>query len=349
VDIGAPTHLHSEPLDLAPDRWLRLPVMPSFSAGLRHTRRCRQVLRDLEARTDLLLVQLPFQTTPALLSPRSPRAYHLFADVVGMAASSTAYAGPRRLVARAYGAVVDAMQRRLVRRADARLVANGQALVDHYGCGRAVVSATISEADLAAVQRSRTGGPWRILCVANLRHEKGIDVLLDAFGRLPEPCELVLVGPGEPDDLGEEVAGLLRSLVESGRLRLVGPVEFGPTLFQHYADADVFVLPSRSEATPRVLVEARAFGCPVVATRVGGVPTSVDDGIDGLLVPPQDAAALAAALQRVHDDGDLRAALVAAGRERARRHTVEAFTAVLADELEALVPLVRSSTASGSS
>jgi glycosyltransferase involved in cell wall biosynthesis len=150
-------------------------------------------------------------------------------------------------------------------------------------------------------------------------------------------------------ELGDDVAARMRSLVAAGRLQLGGPLEFGPALFQQYADADVFVLPSRSEATPRVLVEARAFGCPVVATAVGGVPTSVDDGVDGLLVAPEDAAALAAALERVRADDALRAALVAAGRDRARRHTVEAFTAVLADEIDALVQLVGAATRSAPS
>jgi glycosyltransferase involved in cell wall biosynthesis len=96
------------------------------------------------------------------------------------------------------------------------------------------------------------------------------------------------------------------------------------------------VLPSRSEGTPRVLVEARAFGCPVVATTAGGIPTSVTDGVDGLLVAPEDPDALADAILQVIQDGELRARLVAAGRERAAGHTAEAFTRILVEELEAL-------------
>ncbi len=94
------------------------------------------------------------------------------------------------------------------------------------------------------------------------------------------------------------------------------------------------MLPSLSEGTPRVLVEARAFGCPVVATRVGGIPTSVTDEVDGLLVPPSDPDALTHAMSRLMTDATLHARLKQAGIARARRHTVEAFVSTMAEEVE---------------
>ena len=117
-------------------------------------------------------------------------------------------------------------------------------------------------------------------------------------------------------------------------LILTGALPFGPKLFQHFADADVLVLPSLSEGTPRVLIEARAFGCPVVATRVGGVPLSVDDGEDGLLFPPRDTDALVEALRKLSNDDALWRRLSLAGIERARRTTVEVFADSIADEIE---------------
>src|SRR5262245_27053063 len=83
VDHRSTTRIHTEPLDLRGDRWLRLPIMPSFAHGLLRTWRCRRVLRELERQCDVVLVQLTFQAPLALLRPRTPRVYHLFSDVLG--------------------------------------------------------------------------------------------------------------------------------------------------------------------------------------------------------------------------------------------------------------------------
>jgi len=331
---------HSEPLTLARDAVLALPPMPSFLHGFRRTPVCRRTMRELEDRCDVMIVQLAFQAPVALLGPRRPRVYHVFGDVVGMARGSTQYRGLRKWPAIGYGHVVDGVQGHLIGRPGARLVANGQPLVDHYGGqGRAVVSSSLTAADLETVRRVRPQPPpYRLVFVGYLRHEKGLDILLEAVGRLRgrHEVELDIVGPGDPARLGPRVQTLLDRATAAGWARLVGEEVYGPALFQHYADADILVLPSRTEGTPRVLVEARAFGCPVVATAVGGTTTSVVDGVDGVLVPPEDPAALAAALEALLVDDDRRAALAHQGRIRARELTVEAFVTTLLDEVAVL-------------
>src|SRR5262249_26137255 len=155
---------------------------------------------------------------------------------------------------------------------------------------------------------ARPAGRFRVLFVGYLRPEKGVDTLVDAFERLLAAgvdAELQVVGARDAAEHGV-TADLLARLAElSSRVLWSGHLPVGPPLFQAFADADVAVVPSRSEGTPRVLVEARAFGCPVIGTRVGGIPTSIDDGSDGLLVPPDDASALAAALLRLATDQPL--------------------------------------------
>ena len=74
----------------------------------------------------------------------------------------------------------------------------------------------------------------------------------------------------------------------------------------------IFVMPSRSEGLPMALLEAMAYGMAVVATRVGGIPEVVDDGVDGLLVPTEDPAAIATALRGLAADPSLRERLAAA-------------------------------------
>ncbi len=83
------------------------------------------------------------------------------------------------------------------------------------------------------------------------------------------------------------------------------------------ASADIFVLPSRAEGLPNAALEAMAAGLPVVATRVGGIPEIIENGVSGLLVPPQDSASLARALLRVLGDPEFAARLAAASLERA--------------------------------
>ncbi|HKI18887.1 MAG TPA: glycosyltransferase, partial [Isosphaeraceae bacterium] len=82
------------------------------------------------------------------------------------------------------------------------------------------------------------------------------------------------------------------------------------------ARARMFVLPSRSEGIPLTVLEAMARGLPVVATRVGGLAEVVEDGVTGLLVPPADPAALAAAIVGIWDDPNRGNRMGGAGRQR---------------------------------
>jgi glycosyltransferase involved in cell wall biosynthesis len=150
--------------------------------------------------------------------------------------------------------------------------------------------------DPAAFPRRIPGGQ-RLVCAGNLIRGKGVAVLLDALAALaPHHAELRLTLVGD----GPEARRLRRRAVRLGvadRVRFLGrrPHQDLPALLH---EADVFVLPSLSEATPRVVLEAMAMGLPVVTTRVGGLPEMVVDGRTGLLVDPADAQELAAAIGR---------------------------------------------------
>jgi glycosyltransferase involved in cell wall biosynthesis len=81
----------------------------------------------------------------------------------------------------------------------------------------------------------------------------------------------------------------------------------------------VFVLPSLIENSPNSVAEAMCAGLPVVATNVGGIPSMVDDGVTGILVPPRDVGALSSAVIRLLEDRPLRQKIGAAAKERGRR------------------------------
>jgi len=155
------------------------------------------------------------------------------------------------------------------------------------------------------------------------------------------PWELEIVGPRQFRDYGEKLDGIAAARGIRDRIRWEGYVPNGKPLFDRMRDADVFVLPTLSEGTPHVLVEARANGLPCISTTVGGVPTTVTDGYDALLVPPKDARALARAIERVVGDGELRRALIRNGLTAARKQTLDRFIATVVRELDANVPAER--------
>jgi glycosyltransferase involved in cell wall biosynthesis len=136
---------------------------------------------------------------------------------------------------------------------------------------------------------------------------KGVDVLLRAAATLP--------------GLRVEVAG---DGPERSRLEAIDPsatfLGWQPRLDDLLARWDLFALPSREEAFGIAALEAMAAGRPVVATRVGGLPELIDDGLTGLLVPPDDPPALAAALASLAADPARRARMGEAGRARAATH-----------------------------
>ena len=160
-----------------------------------------------------------------------------------------------------------------------------------------------------------TGVGNRILFVARLAELKGLSVLLEALAavRRDHPdVRLTIVGDG-PDR--ERFEARARSLGLEGAVDFVGFRSQGEVA-DHLAEADVFVLPSYAEGVPVTLMEAMGSAIPVVATQVGGVTELVTDGVDGFVVRPGDAEALADRLSRLVADPTLRGRLGRAGRQK---------------------------------
>jgi glycosyltransferase involved in cell wall biosynthesis len=170
----------------------------------------------------------------------------------------------------------------------------------------------------------------RALFVGVLERYKAVDVLAEAWRRVSGSEPLTLIGEGTLRPLVEQLARDDPRVAWTPRL---APDEVARAL----DDATVLLLPSRSEGLPRVAIEALCRGRPIVGARAGGIPDIVEDGVNGILVEPGDAAALAAAIEGVLADRELAERLAAGARETAQRWiaTPEAYAARLAALLRA--------------
>jgi glycosyltransferase involved in cell wall biosynthesis len=201
-------------------------------------------------------------------------------------------------------------------------------LVEHYGLDPTRVAVAVPGTEVAAAVPVRPAGD-RLLCVGAVTPTKGHDLLLDALaciGDLAWSCRCV----GSTDVEPRFAAAIRERAVRTGlasRVELTGP-RTGDDLAAAYDAADVLVLPSRAETYGMVVTEALARGLPVIASRVGGVPEALgrtaDDCVPGVLVPPGDPDALAAALRSWLLDPALRARKRDAAR--ARRQTLPTWT-----------------------
>jgi len=202
-----------------------------------------------------------------------------------------------------------------------RLVSNG---IDPDAVGR--VADPVLRARLA-------GAPDRplVLAAARLSPQKAIGVLLAAAPLVPDAV-FVIAGDG-PERASLEARA--QALGIAGRVRFLGLRDDVPELL---AVCDVFVLPSLFEGLPLSVLEAMAAAKPVVATRIPGTDEAVVDGATGILVPPGNAPALAAAIRAFLSDPVRAAAAGRAGLDRVRtQFSASAMVAAVAAEYEALL------------
>lgn len=178
---------------------------------------------------------------------------------------------------------------------------------------------------LRARQHAGLGDEAVILTVGRMSVEKGHANLLGAIALMKDAVDLpnhrfLLVGDGP------EEANLRRQAAKLGIESHIIWAGFQKNVVPYYAMATIYALPSISEGSPNVILEAMAASLPIAATRAGGVPEILQNDVTGLLVPTQDPASLADAIEKLLRSEDLRIRLASAARRQAETaHTLQAY------------------------
>ena len=284
--------------------WLTLP--------LRVARALRRV------RPDAVVTQSPYEAAAVAIARRLTRRHvPIVLEVHGDWRSSTRlYGSPHRKL---LGPLGDTVARASFRRADAvRTVSAFTArLAREQGVEPAAVFRTFTDlTEFLARPCAPLPERPQALFVGVLERYKNVDGLVEAWRRaaprVPE-ATIRIVGKGTLAPLVE------RLVAEHPEQTSWTPALTGPEVARELDASTMLVLPSRSEGLPRVVVEALARCRPVLGSRAGGIPDAIADGENGLLVEPEDTAALADALVRMLSDRELAERLAAAARPSAER------------------------------
>ncbi|MDQ1443601.1 MAG: hypothetical protein QOI20_65 [Acidimicrobiaceae bacterium] len=266
----------------------------------------------------------------------------LLAAVVGSPAESFTRRAARarsplsRLAYRAAAPSTAALERLMARKAQLLLVA-GEGHVDRMQKGVSFSTAVFSESDIRpGGRRQPLGSTVTWAYAGTLSYSKGVHVLIEALALARasgRDHRAVLVGGSDPafplDDLLAR-HGVAHAVTVLGRLPWTEALDA-------VGHADVFVFLSEHEGMPKAPLEAMAVGVPVVVTPTGAEQYVVD-GVNGLLVPTGDAAACAAAVQRLVEDDDARTRLAAAGVRTATDHTFEASVRRVHEQVSTAFP-----------
>jgi glycosyltransferase involved in cell wall biosynthesis len=302
----------------------RLPVLDGPLFYLMLPSRVRRLVRS--HRPDAVVTQSPYE---AALIRHVTRGTRLVVELHGdWRTAPRLYGSPlRRIVA----PLTDRVGAYGVRHADGVRTISGftTRLVRSLGREPDAEFAAFTDLDAFTARRRPVPAEPRLLFVGVLERYKNVEVLAEAWrlvaARRPD-ARLHLVGQGTQDAVAESLA---REGVEWAR-RLEAP-EVAVAMDR----ARALLLPSASEGLPRIVIESFMRGRAVIGSRAGGTPDIVEDGVNGLLVPPGDAEALAAAIERILGDDELASRLGAAAAESAARWI--ATPAEYADRMAGLV------------
>jgi len=217
-----------------------------------------------------------------------------------------------------------------------KLICNGEELSSIFKNENPVVAAasTITKEDFYQKTDTCQGDLIKLLFIGYVRPEKGVEYLINALSLLKiEKWELEIIGGFEKfKAYKNKIDEIIRNIGKGDKIFWRGECEDRSIIFEAYRKHDILILPSLSEGISRVLIEAMANSIPVVATNVGGIPTLVKDGFNGLLISSKSEKAIADAINTINQNSIVRKRLIKNGYESAKKLKMDNFVEFIIKE-----------------
>ncbi len=310
-----------------------LPPYASFVSALKHKQRMVSLLKQYSANWNSPIYirwPTPLAYTVYKLGKKRnlPILLHIVGDSKAIISESGKYKGILKLLAITYINIVEKQVKRMIN--EIPTLVNGSGLRRLYaGNAKAKVkeirSATLTADEITKEYKELNKDDVRLLYVGVLKPEKGINYLIEGFKLLIDQgykVRLTIVGDGP------EKAKLERKVMEmqvENVISFTGYVPLGPQLLKIYKHNDIFILPSISEGTPRVLIEAMANRLLVIATNVGGVPFTINNNKNGILIEPKSSDQICCAIKEILKNDEKREQIMEEAFEFAKENTLESF------------------------
>lgn len=335
---AAPRRKYS--LEVKANHVYALPFPLSYWGGLKNSFRIYRLLKQVERENDILLIQLPFVAFIPIFFLSKPILFHVCANVLTGASNPVKYNSLKRVISKSFAGIMHKSFNYFFGRSKNRLIVNGDELGKIYSLfnPKVAVSSSIYRNEIidpGTIKRRELSNEFRILFIGRPVIDKGYRELMKAFISLVDDEYDVSL-----EMLGTSKDGLHRLVNDNipqrylERVNCHGFLPWGDEFKKIVSECHCLVMSSLSgEGTPRVLIEARALGCPVIATDVGGVTSSVEHDADGIVVPIGQWEPIAAGIKKLMLDEDYRNRLRLNGIERVRQYTLENFSELFAEEL----------------
>lgn len=325
--------------EIRANKLYKLPTPFTQIGGIKNSISIYKKLQQIQRDHDQLIVQLPFIGFVALGFLHTPVVFHVCANVLTAARNPFKYRGLKLLISRSAAFVMHYWFNMLFRRRGVRVIVNGQELGQLYQNHnpKIVISSSIFDSEIVSkselTKRAPTE-PFTVLFIGRPSKEKGFPTLQAALFKLLDAgldVRLSMIGI-----TSDEFIDLLGYSIDDKYLSNIsfhGYIPWGDTFKGIVKSSHCLVMSSVSEGTPRVIVEAMALGCPVIASRVGGVIGVIQHNDNGLLFNPLDVDGLAKAIGSLCTDEILRHQIIEKSLDSVRNYTLEKFANAFVDSI----------------